>query len=402
MNYLDKSKEELIQEIQVLQQEKNFLKTFYEDKDRQVDTQLKESEEKFKTIFDKSLSAMIIADDLGNYLAVNQAASQLFGYSMSEFVQMNVRDLITVSDPNASERYKEYIRKGEEIGEFDFVSKDGIPKIVQYQAIRLKPNFNLSIMMEITKLKQVEQELKINMKKLESLNNTKDKFFSIIAHDLRNPFAGIIGLSEVAVTKLREEKKEESELLKYMELICAAGKSGFDLLENLMKWVKSQTGEIDFNPENISMNYLISHAIAITEGNAYNKNITIQSQLSENDIVFADESLTNTILRNLLTNAIKFTHSNGKITISAKEKNDFFEISILDSGIGIDPANLQRIFILNSQSSKLGTNKEGGTGLGLILCKEFVEKQGGTIWVESELGKGSKFTFTLPKGKSNA
>ncbi|MBK6608164.1 MAG: HAMP domain-containing histidine kinase [Leptospiraceae bacterium] len=184
-----------------------------------------------------------------------------------------------------------------------------------------------------------------------------------------------------------------------MELICAAGKSGFDLLENLMKWVKSQTGEIDFNPENISMNYLISHAIAITEGNAYNKNITIQSQLSENDIVFADESLTNTILRNLLTNAIKFTHSNGKITISAKEKNDFFEISILDSGIGIDPANLQRIFILNSQSSKLGTNKEGGTGLGLILCKEFVEKQGGTIWVESELGKGSKFTFTLPKGR---
>lgn len=108
-----------------------------------------------------------------------------------------------------------------------------------------------------------------------------------------------------------------------MELICAAGKSGFDLLENLMKWVKSQTGEIDFNPENISMNYLISHAIAITEGNAYNKNITIQSQLSENDIVFADESLTNTILRNLLTNAIKFTHSNGKITISAKEKMIF-------------------------------------------------------------------------------
>lgn len=125
MNYLDKSKDELIQEIQILQQEKNFLKTFYEDKDRQVDTQLKESEEKFKTIFDKSLSAMIIADDLGNYLAVNQAASQLFGYSMSEFVKMNVRDLITISNPNASDRYEQYIKKGEEIGEFGFVCKDG-------------------------------------------------------------------------------------------------------------------------------------------------------------------------------------------------------------------------------------------------------------------------------------
>ncbi|MBL0265505.1 MAG: ATP-binding protein [Leptospiraceae bacterium] len=150
------------------------------------------------------------------------------------------------------------------------------------------------------------------------------------------------------------------------------------------------------------MQYMFSSAFQIVNGNALKKNITIEKSFADNDTVYADNMLVNTILRNLLTNAIKFTHPNGKITVSALMKDDFLEISVTDTGVGIDPKNIPKIFKIDSKFSLPGTNKEKGTGLGLVLCKEFVEKQGGTIWVESELGKGSKFTFTLPKGKSNA
>ena len=243
-------------------------------------------------------------------------------------------------------------------------------------------------------------EIKQSREKLVELNATKDKFFSIIAHDLRNPFAGIIGLSEIIEADLIENTNVDiPELLKYNEMILSTSKSAFDLLNTLMEWAKSQTGKITVNLQNISINCLVANVIPLVQGNALNKNIAIENECIEDEIVFVDDSLTKTILRNLLTNAIKFTHPNGKVIVSTQKKEDYLEISVTDTGIGINPKNLDKIFRIDSKFTSLGTDKEKGTGLGLILCKEFVELQDGNIRVESELGKGSKFTFTLPLGK---
>jgi signal transduction histidine kinase len=246
----------------------------------------------------------------------------------------------------------------------------------------------------------LEQKVSERTQELENLNATKDKFFSIIAHDLRNPFAGIMGISEIMESELLENKKEDdSNFLEYTRMIFSSAQSALSLINNLTQWAKSQTGEIIINHRNISLKTLLSNTIPVVEGNAFNKNIVIEQDLTDQDIVLADEALCSTILRNLLTNAIKFTHPGGKIIVSTKRVENFLEISVSDTGVGIDPKNLSKIFRIDSKFSSLGTKKEKGTGLGLILCKEFVEKQGGVIRVESEKGKGTTFTFTLPLGK---
>lgn len=249
---------------------------------------------------------------------------------------------------------------------------------------------------DIKERKIAEQKLQKTMQQLETLNNTKDKFFSIIAHDLRNPFSNIMGLSELMEKKMIVDNNGEAELLQYTKLIRTSSKHAYNLLENLLQWARSQTGDISLNHQIISIKDPISDTISLVSGNAYNKNISIETDLVKDDFVYADIFMVSTILRNLLTNAIKFTNKNGKIIVSAKKKKGFLEISISDTGVGIAPMNLEKVFKIDFKLSSLGTNKEKGTGLGLILCKEFVEKQGGMIWVESELGKGSVFTFTLP------
>lgn len=249
---------------------------------------------------------------------------------------------------------------------------------------------------DIKERKIAEQKLQKTMQQLETLNNTKDKFFSIIAHDLRNPFSNIMGLSELMEKKMIVDNNGEAELLQYTKLIRTSSKHAYNLLENLLQWARSQTGDISLNHQIISIKDPISDTISLVSGNAYNKNISIETDLVKDDLVYADIFMVSTILRNLLTNAIKFTNKNGKIIVSAKKKKGFLEISISDTGVGIAPMNLEKVFKIDFKLSSLGTNKEKGTGLGLILCKEFVEKQGGMIWVESELGKGSVFTFTLP------
>ncbi|MBP6739330.1 MAG: PAS domain S-box protein, partial [Leptospiraceae bacterium] len=255
----------------------------------------------------------------------------------------------------------------------------------------------LIAMIDISERKQIELTLQTYTQELEKTNKTKDKFFNIIAHDLRNPFAGIMSLSDIMQPTMIEDKKEkESMFLKYSQMIFNSSKSALSLIDNLAQWAKSQTGNIAVNRRKISFNFLVSITIPVVSGNAFNKNISIETDLIEEDIVYADEYLITTILRNLLTNAIKFTPPNGKIVVSTKSKDGFLEVSLRDTGVGINPQNLEKIFKIDSKFSNLGTNKEKGTGLGLILCKEFVEMQGGKIGVTSEVGVGSTFTFTLP------
>lgn len=256
----------------------------------------------------------------------------------------------------------------------------------------------VSISTNITERKWAEKVLNKYMHELEEMNQAKDKFFSIIAHDLRNPFVGIMGVTDLLLERMQEDENKQffSPYEHYIKMIQTASKSAHALLENLMNWAKLQRNDISYSPEKISFKKILNSCVMLVTGNAFTKNIAIEVNYQDEDTVYADESHLNTIVRNLLTNAIKFTNSNGRIIVSASKKDAYLEIAVRDTGIGISRQNVDKIFRIDSKFSQIGTANEKGTGLGLILCKDFVEKQGGKIWVESEVGKGSTFTFTLP------
>lgn len=237
-------------------------------------------------------------------------------------------------------------------------------------------------------------------KELEDINATKDRFFSIIAHDLRNPFNSIIGLSDIVLYNYHNYDSEK--IKKSISDIKDASKQAHELLQNLLLWSRSQTGSIGFQPVEIDLNSIITENIELLKSQAQKKSIELTSLVNDKYRVSGDINMIETILRNLLTNAIKFTPQNGRISISAVETENYHEITVKDNGVGISPENISRLFRIDNKYSTKGTEMERGSGIGLILCKEFVEKHGGEIRVESKLNAGSKFKFTLPKKHNRA
>ena len=232
---------------------------------------------------------------------------------------------------------------------------------------------------------------------LEIANNTKDKFFSIIAHDLKNPFNSLIGYSEILKNEFREMiTNEVQELIK---ILNSTSKQGYSLLENLLHWAQSQTNQIEVVPSKINLLQLSKQCIDSLESQSQFKDIEIINKINTTIEIVADENLLKTIFRNLISNAIKYTPRNGLVIVKAENVNNKIEISIKDTGIGISEKEKQEIFRIDKLYSKPGTNNEKGSGLGLILCKEFVERLGGNIWVESQEGYGSEFKFTLTSFK---
>jgi signal transduction histidine kinase/nitrogen regulatory protein PII-like uncharacterized protein len=230
--------------------------------------------------------------------------------------------------------------------------------------------------------------------KLQELNATKDKFFSIIAHDLRNPFNGILGISELLVSSRESFSQEETTSM--IKMVHDSSQHAFDLLENLLEWSKAHTGRIDFNPEKYLLDNLVNEVVSLLENLSNQKNIKLNHQITKNLSVYADRNMIHTILRNLITNAIKFTHRNGEINVSAIQQSNEIVVHVRDTGVGISENDIDKLFKISEKITSRGTNDEKGTGLGLLLCKEFVEKHGGKIWVESQVGRGSDFIFTLP------
>jgi signal transduction histidine kinase len=245
-----------------------------------------------------------------------------------------------------------------------------------------------------TVLQRNEEEIKKQNYQLAELNATKNKFFSIIAHDLRGPFHGILGMSELLVKPDQDYSHEETN--SFLKLIHQAANNAFNLLENLLEWSRTQTGKIDFKPIVFKVKSSIQTVINLTDNSAKAKQITLIDKVAYDFELFADFNMFNTILRNLITNAIKFTHRKGQISIEASQKNNEIEFAVSDTGIGMSEETMNKLFKISEKITSLGTESETGTGLGLLLCKEFVEKHGGKIKVESEPGKGSCFKFTLP------
>ncbi len=231
-------------------------------------------------------------------------------------------------------------------------------------------------------------------KKLSELNATKDLFLSIIAHDLKNPLNTILGFSQVLLEDFKE--LDHLQVEEYLGIIAETSKQTANLLDTLLIWAKAQSGKLDFNPEVMNIAELISDSIRIIENQAKAKNIKVVNESEKVLIAKVDKEMIKTVIRNLLSNSVKFTPHNGNISISASVKNDNIVISVTDSGIGISSEVQDKLFRIDNKINTKGTDNEKGTGLGLILCREFVERHGGRIWVESEAGKGSRFSFSLP------
>ncbi|MDP2337086.1 MAG: tetratricopeptide repeat-containing sensor histidine kinase [Bacteroidota bacterium] len=236
-------------------------------------------------------------------------------------------------------------------------------------------------------IKQSEHELRV-------LNAAKNKFFSIIAHDLKNPLHTVLGYSYLLTTDY--DRFTEQERRRFAKDIHHSTNNIFRLLQNLLEWSRSQTGKLTFTPLEIEFKRILGNSIKVLHSVAEQKKITINLDYNEELKMFADPLMIETVLRNLINNAIKFTPENGLIDITAKQTGDEIEICVHDNGIGISESDLSNLFRIDSKVKRKGTNDEDGSGLGLILCKEFVDKNHGTIWAESALGKGSSFTFTIP------
>jgi len=275
------------------------------------------------------------------------------------------------------------IVKALQVGGVDFITKP-------FQAEEISARVKTHLKLHLQSVMLLEQS-----KELQQLNASKDKFFSIIAHDLRGPLGGFMGLSEMIA--------DESQLLSPVEkqdmirILSRSARNIYNLLENLLEWSQMQQGHTAFNPQLTGLKKLVTESTKLLFDVSRKKDISITVDIDNDQEVFADTNMFQSVIRNLVSNAIKFTPKGGKVIISADlTDNKTSVIAVKDSGIGMNSEMVSNLFRLTVNSSRPGTEGENSTGLGLLLCKEFVERHGGEIWVESEEGKGSLFCFTIP------
>ena len=356
---------------------------------------------KLSTAVEQSPTTIVITDLNGNIEYANPHFEKLTGYTSKEVIGLNPRILQSGETPRETYVYLwETITSGK-VWTGEFINKKKNNEIFIEKAI-ISPVRNnegkivnyIAIKEDITKQKETQQELKSAKKQAEELSATKDEFFSIIAHDLKNPFNTILGFSDLLLSSHTNIDDKKREL--YIKSVYESAKNAYTLLENLLLWARSQRGTIQFNPEQILLKTLFQDIINLHQKTAMKKEISLNYFLTDDINVKADKNMLTSILNNLITNALKFTNIKGKVNLSAVLSENDIKITIEDNGVGMDEETKNKIFDLSTNQSTEGTAGEMGTGLGLVLCKEFVEKHNGKIWIESELGKGSRFIFTLP------
>jgi len=365
---------------------------------------IKESEERFRTIFHSANAAIATTDNTGKFIECNELWEKTFGYTINELKNLTNIDITHPDDIALTKAYtvdllsgklqnlrieKRYLAKNKSVVWVDLsISFLRINNILNFYGVAI----------DITDRKNAEFKLQVQNVELQKLIETKDKFISILAHDLRNPFSALIGFSDLLKENL--SKYTISEIERYVNIINETSRNTASFLESLLKWAASQQNTLPFTPMVHNLFLMVNQSCQFVKNDAEFKNITIIIEIQENTLIYADSEMAKAVLRNLLTNAIKFTHNMGKIVVSACIANNFVEVTVSDSGVGMDEMTKSTIFKIGKTVTTKGTNNEQGTGFGLLLCKEFVEKHGGQIWVESELGMGSKFKFTVPKSEN--
>lgn len=366
----------------------------------------RESELKYRMLVENSLQAMLIIQD-AKMIFANKRMEELSHYSFEELSGKGRQWIELLIHPDDKMRSMKNVRdalSGKQVKPkqvYKIIRKDGKVRIMETISsvvdFKGKPAM-LVVAIDDTARKNAVTRLEESEKQLLGANAMKDKFFSIIAHDLKNPFSSIVGFSNLLYEAYGNfsEKQRKS----FIKNICEASENTYKLLQNLLEWARTQTGNIEFDPELIDIGQIITENISILSSGFLNKHITVQSHVPENTTAIADENMIKVVVRNLLSNALKFTNENGNIVITAINKETELEICVEDDGVGISEENMEKLFRIDGHLKSRGTSNEEGTGLGLILCKEFVTKNKGEIHIESMLGKGSKFYFTLPITKN--
>ena len=393
-----------------------------------------ESEEKFRMVSENSGDIIYrLRYDTMQYDYLNPAFEKITGYSLTEINNVGFKSIVRQIESYTESSVQELIKQREKREVYDYNADYLIEdKLGGYKWLRdhSNPWYNdegvvigsIGVLSDITSRKKLEEDhrryveeialsrdmleqhayemVELNLKleeseeKLSELNANKDRFFSIIAHDLRSPFTTLIGYTEIIKEDFDNISREE--LKESIDTIHNTSKRIYNLLENLLSWARMQTGRMPFQPLKLDVSIICKDVISLFEENAKSKNIDLSYMSQPNLYVYADKNMFDTVIRNLVSNALKFTPDGKTVVVTANTVGNFVEISVSDTGLGMKPDIVSKLFKLDQHVTTLGTTGEKGSGLGLILCKELVEKNGGKIGVESELNIGSRFFFTLP------
>lgn len=363
-------------------------------KRKEAENKLRESEERFRTLVENATDLIMRFDKNFRHIFVNSATKKILNIPPEDFIGKTHQEMGFDADKcifweNEMERV--FLNKEPSTVEFSLNVHDQ-EFFFEWQLIpeldsEGKSETLMAIARDITARKKSESDLNEALK-------CRDKFFSIIAHDLKNPFNALLPISKMLTENCTTMSKNQ--LLESTQLIHSAVKQEYNLLENLLEWSRAQVGNLKCTPRKIDVQSLVFQNLKLYETRINEKKIAISIQTDQQFSVYADEYMIDTVIRNLLSNALKFTPENGKISVRFKIIDQLLCTEIKDSGIGINFENQQKLFRLDTNYNRLGTAQETGTGLGLILCKEFIEQNRGSIFVQSEEGKGSSFTFTLP------
>ena len=371
---------------------------------KEAEIELQKSEEKFRNVFEGSGIGMAILSLDGQFTKVNSVFCEMLEYKEQELISINFRDVTHPGDIEKSVGLvKDLLKSGareSSLIEKRYLTKKGeiiwaLTSVSLLTEFESKPLYFIVQVQDITKRKRNEEQVLKYAEELKNLNASKDKFFSIISHDLRSPFNSLLGLTEF-ISHYYDDMNP-SEVKSSILNVYNSAQQVYNLILNLLEWSMLQSGRLKVEKGVINLAELGVEIINLYKDAADNKQLELVNNINENILVYADKYMIDTIIRNFVSNSIKFTNSGGKIIIKGIINGDNAEVSVTDTGIGISIANQKNLFRIDEQFRRDGTANEKGTGLGLILCKEFIEKNNGVLWVESEEGKGSRFSFTVPR-----
>jgi PAS domain S-box-containing protein len=377
---------------------------------KKIEEELRASNVKYRELFDNANDFILTTDINGKITNANRTLLRYLKAHLELLMEHNVFEFIKEENIDFANEIKTKILSGDLVNPFEIkaygienkdviyevkaslIIEDGVPEGLQF------------LFSDITERHEAAKRLEKYNEKLLELNTTKDKFFRIIAHDLRNPYSSLIGFSEMLLEDLDDLTKDE--IRESLKIILGSAKNSFSLLENLLAWSRLETGHIPFIPVEIVLYDFVEEVVNVLFSVAYRKRIEICNLVNRDVILFADKNMLTAILNNLIMNAIKFTYAGGEIkiyahpdTIETDSGQNFIKVSVADNGVGMDEETRDLLFTPNRKDSNPGTEKEQGTGLGLLITREMVEKHGGKIMVESSPGRGSVFSFLIPEFK---
>ena len=374
---------------------------------------VKGTEVSFRNVADNIPEPVLILSPEGILMEVNKHTCKLFEYEREELIGQNF-SLLSAEDKNDElllHPYFEAAFKGEQ-QQFEWYGRSKHGRIFNCEYIINKGQFFgrevlIAIGRDISDIKTEIEELFSQVEELKEANINKDKFFGVFAHDLKNPFQGLLGFIDLLYEDLEELTHDQ--VKEYLANVRNASYHTYNLLENLLEWSRIQSGKMPFTPTVFDIREEINSVISVLNNNASQKEINLVNEVEAGIMVLADKNMIHSVIQNLITNSIKFSNNNGRVVVRGRKPQKYekattksnpddkywLEISISDNGIGIAEEILPKLFKLNGQYSQPGTANEPGTGLGLVLCHEMVEKNGGRIWAESIAGQGTTFIFTI-------